>query len=315
MRILKKTPGKDFTVLNLTDIHWDIVAWMPGNKEYETVVGTIRELIARTQPDLITVSGDLSWGMAVESYVAVADLLDSFGIPWAPVWGNHDYEKPEVNRGAVEEFANRPLCLFETGDPALGCGNYTLLIQEDGRTVAGLLMTDTHKGATFTDETGEEKGTWGRLYPNQLDWIREQGNLLGVETALIQHIPIYGYHEAFRAAFLKELDPKAVTLEQSLNGSCWNPGYETSLGVQHEGICSYPLEEGALEACLDAGVKAIIVGHDHNNNWIIRHRGIRFVFSLKTGPGCYWEPELNGGTVIKITSNGIGDIYHEYVVR
>ena len=90
MGILKKTPGKDFTVLNLTDIHWDIVAWMPGNKEYETVVGTIRELIARTQPDLITVSGDLSWGMAVESYVAVADLLDSFGIPWAPVWGNHD---------------------------------------------------------------------------------------------------------------------------------------------------------------------------------------------------------------------------------
>jgi len=57
------------------------------------------------------------------------------------------------------------------------------------------------------------------------------------------------------------------------------------------------------------------VGHDHNNNWIIRHRGIRFVFSLKTGPGCYWEPELNGGTVIKITSNGIGDIYHEYVAR
>ena len=58
---------------------------------------------------------------------------------------------------------------------------------------------------------------------------------------------------------------------------------------------------------------AIIVGHDHNNNWIIRHKGIRFVFSLKTGPGCYWEPALNGGTVLKITSNGIGDIYHEYV--
>ena len=76
---------------------------------------------------------------------------------------------------------------------------------------------------------------------------------------------------------------------------------------------SYPLEEGALDACLEAGVKAIIVGHDHNNNWIIRHKGIRFVFSLKTGPGCYWQPELNGGTVIKITSQGIEDIYHEYV--
>lgn len=315
MGILTKTPGKDFTVLNLTDIHWDIVAWMPGNEEYETVVSTIRELIDRTRPDLITVSGDLSWGMAVESYVAVADLLDSFGIPWAPVWGNHDYEKSEVTQAAVAEFARRPLCLFEAGDPALGCGNYTLAIEEEGRTVAGLIMADTHKNATFTDEKGEEKGTWGRLYPNQLDWIREQGRLLGVDTALIQHIPIYGYQEAFRAAFREGLDPKAVTLAQSLTGSCWNPGYEASQGVQHEGICSYPLDEGALDACLDAGIKAIIVGHDHNNNWIIPHRGIRFVFSLKTGPGCYWKPFLNGGTVIKITSQGIGDIYHEYVVR
>lgn len=313
MAILTKAAEKDYIVLNLTDIHWDIVAWGPGNSEYETVVGTIRELVRRTQPDLITVSGDLSWGMAVESYVAVADLLDSFGIPWAPVWGNHDYEKPEVNQGAVEEFAKHPLCLFEAGDPSLGCGNYTLEIQEEGRTVAALLMADTHKGATYTDETGEEKGTWGRLYPNQLDWIREQGKKLKVDTALIQHIPIFGYIEASQAAYKNDLDLKAVTLEESLGDTCWNPGYEASVGVQHEGVCSYPLEEGALDACLDAGVKAIIVGHDHNNNWIIRHKGIRLVFSLKTGPGCYWQPELNGGTVIKITSQGIGDIYHEYV--
>ena len=313
MGILRKAAGKDFTILNLTDIHWDIVAWAPGNEQYETVMGTIRELIARTQPDLITISGDLSWGMAVESYVAVADVMDRFGIPWAPVWGNHDYEKSAVNQGAVAEFAKRPLCLFEAGDPELGCGNYVLAIEEEGRTVAGLIMADTHKGATVTDETGAEKGTWGRLYPNQLDWIRQQGKALGAESVLIQHIPIFGYNEAFQAAFRQDLEPKTVTLADSAAGLCWNQGYEDSIGVQHEGICSYPLEEGVLDACLDADVRAIVVGHDHNNNWIIRHRGIRFVFSLKTGPGCYWEPALNGGTVIKITSRGIGDIYHEYV--
>lgn len=313
MRILTKTAGKDFVILNLTDIHWDIVAWAPGNQEYETVVGTVRELIRRVQPDLITISGDLSWGMAVESYTAVADLMDSFGIPWAPVWGNHDYEKAAVTQGAVEAFAKRPLCLFEAGDPELGCGNYTLAIQENGRTVAGLIMADTHKGATFISENGEAQSTWGRLYPNQLDWIRQQSKLLAADTALIQHIPIFGYMDAAKAAYRPGLDLKTLTLEESLGNTCWNPGYEDSVGVQHEGICSYPLEEGALDACIDAGVKAIIVGHDHNNNWIIHHKGIRFVFSLKTGPGCYWEPELNGGTVIRITSQGIEDIYHEYV--
>lgn len=313
MRILTKAAEKDFTVLNLTDIHWDIVDWKPGNEQYEAVTKTVKTLVDRVRPDLITVSGDLSWGMAVESYVVVADLLDSFGIPWAPVWGNHDYEKKEVNQGAVEEFAKHPLCLFETGDPALGSGNYSIAIRENGRTVAGLLMADTHRSATIKDENGVERGAWGRLYPNQLDWVRREAKLLNAETALIQHIPIFGYHEAFKAAFREGLDPKAVTLEESLGGGCWNPGYADSLGVQHEGICSYPAEEGALEACLDAGVSAIIVGHDHNNNWIIRHKGIRFVFSLKTGPGGYWEPALSGGTVLKITSDGIGDIYHEYV--
>ena len=314
MRILRKTEDKDFTVLNLTDIHWDIVDWKPGNEQYEAVIKTIKTLVDRIQPDLITVSGDLSWGMAVESYVAVADLLDDFGIPWAPVWGNHDHEKEQVTRGAAEEFSRHPLCLFEAGDADLGSGNYSIAIQENGRTVAGLLMADTHRGATILDENGEERSTWGRLYPNQLDWIHQEAKLLNAETALIQHIPLFGYNEAFEAAFRSGLNPKAVSLEESFGDSCWNAGYTDSLGVQHEGICSYPAEEGALDACLDAGVAAIIVGHDHNNNWIIRHKGIRFVFSLKTGPGCYWEPALNGGTVLKITSGGIGDTYHEYVV-
>ena len=122
MRILRKTEDKDFTVLNLTDIHWDIVDWKPGNEQYEAVIKTIKPLVDRIQPDLITVSGDLSWGMAVESYVAVADLLDGFGIPWAPVWGNREHEKEEVNQGAAEEFSRHPLCLFEAGDADQGSG-------------------------------------------------------------------------------------------------------------------------------------------------------------------------------------------------
>jgi hypothetical protein len=49
------------------------------------------------------------------------------------------------------------------------------------------------------------------------------------------------------------------------------------------------------------------------NNWIIPYRGIRLIYALKTGAGCYWEPALNGGTVLKIDGNGVADVYHEYV--
>ena len=34
---------------------------------------------------------------------------------------------------------------------------------------------------------------------------------------------------------------------------------------------------------------------------------------MKTGMGCYWAPDLNGGTVLKIDSDGVKSIYHEYV--
>ena len=39
----------------------------------------------------------------------------------------------------------------------------------------------------------------------------------------------------------------------------------------------------------------------------------KLIYSLKTGAGCYWNPILNGGTVIRISSDGVSDIHHHYV--
>ena len=90
MRILKKNPERDFTVLNLTDTQLSNAEWAEGHKAREILEYTVRELVARTSPDLITVSGDLAWAGHDHAYTMLADLLDGFSIPWAPVWGNHD---------------------------------------------------------------------------------------------------------------------------------------------------------------------------------------------------------------------------------
>lgn len=37
------------------------------------------------------------------------------------------------------------------------------------------------------------------------------------------------------------------------------------------------------------------------------------VFLLKAGAGCYWDPRLNGGTVLRITENGVTEVWHEFV--
>ena len=59
--------------------------------------------------------------------------------------------------------------------------------------------------------------------------------------------------------------------------------------------------------------KHILCGHDHINNFIIRYKGVKFIYGLKTGNGCYWNPSLNGGTVFRITENGVTDVRHQYV--
>ena len=102
--------------------------------------------------------------------------------------------------------------------------------------------------------------------------------------------------------------------ENSADPANWNEGYTDSFGVKYEDICSYPADEGMLDVMLALGsTKHILCGHDHTNNYVVPYKGVKFIYSLKLGAGCYWNPILNGGTVFRITENGVSDVWHQYV--
>lgn len=315
----EKSAEKDFTVLNLTDTQLSNGEWADDHKNRQILTDTIRELINRTAPDLITVSGDLAWAGHDHAYDMLAEFLDGFGIPWAPVWGNHDNQNgEEYIKSVAQRYKTHPLCVYEDGPSEMGNGNYVIRITEEGRTVCAFIMLDSHDRAPFVNESGETENAWGKLRPIQIRWIEEVCAQLKAEgcgdAALIQHIPIHGFRLASKAAYKEGIDHKSLTAADAESDVCWNAGYEDSIGVQHEGVASYPADEGALDALKRAGiVKHVLAGHDHINNWIIRYDGIKMIYALKTGPGCYWDPALNGGTVLKIGSNGVYDVYHEYV--
>jgi hypothetical protein len=319
MFALKKTPGKDFILLNLSDPQLGDGEWAEGHPNRAILEGTVTELCRRVKPDLITVSGDLAWAGDDLAYDALADLLDSFGIPWTVMWGNHDNQGgADYIESVVKRYLTRPLCLYERGPANLGNGNFVIRIEENGRPVEGIIVMDSHDRAPYVNEKGEESMEWAKLWPEQIAWYREQIAALKEDgcrdAALLMHIPIYAYREAHAAAEKPGIDRKAITPAQADGDEVWNPGYESSFGVRHEGICSYPADEGMFGAILEGGLtKTLIAGHDHVNNTVIRHRGVAFVYSLKAGAGCYWEPSLNGGTVLRITENGVGEIRHEYV--
>ena len=203
MKVLQKQKDKKFTILHLTDTHLYHDEWI-GEKGAH-LKETVNHLVETAKPDLITISGDLAWAGQYLSYQDFADWMEGYGIPWAPVFGNHDdQDGPEAVTKAAEILMAREHCLLETGDPALGCGNYVIRIEEEGRPVHAVIMMDSHDRKPWVDEQGVEHNEWAELIPEQFPWYRRQIEELkadGVtETSLIMHIPIYTYRDAIKAA-------------------------------------------------------------------------------------------------------------------
>ena len=314
MKVLQKQKDKKFTILNLTDTHLYHEDW--SGEKGELLRDTVAYLIDRAKPDLITISGDLAWAGQYESYELFADWIEGYGIPWAPVFGNHDDQDGyEAVSRAADILLARKNCLLEKGDPALGCGPYVIGIEEEGRMVHGVILMDSHDRKPWVDDKGEEHNEWAELIPEQFPWYRRQVDELKAlgadETSLIMHIPIYTYRDAIKAALKEGVDAKAISFYNGEQVGCWNQGYEDSFGVYREGICSYPADNGFFEEILAGGTtKTVISGHDHTNTFGVKYKGVRLLYALKSGWGSYYNPLINGGTVLTIDSDGRMEAEH-----
>lgn len=276
MKILNKSRNRDFTVLNLSDPQLSIPEWDIEHKNRKIIEQTVNELMERVKPDLVTISGDLSWAGQFDAYRMLGKYIDSFGVPWAVVWGNHDNQDgADFVERVVSEYEAYPNFVYERGCTSLGNGNYVIsIIEEDGVPVEAIFMMDSHNTDPFTNSAGEVFQTWSRLTEEQIEWFNKNVNELKAsgckDATIILHIPIYAYNKAADAAYDSSVDRKQITPEQSSNGVGWNDGYTDSIGVQYEGIGSYPVEDGVFDAVKVSGItKHIIAGHDHVNNWMI----------------------------------------------
>ena len=280
---------------------------------------TLDTLFERVKPDLVTISGDLAWCGDCEAIESMANALDGYGVPYSVVWGNHDQDGGiERLDSVIKCLEGHNLFLYENGPCELGRGNYSIGIFENGKLLHGIIMMDTHNTEPYVNDEGKETKAWAKLSREQLVWYCKEVkrlNSLGCrQTTLITHIPIYAYNYAWNAAFKEGLEPQSISPEESCGTLCWNEGYEESFGVMYEGICSYPADEHAFDVIKELGsTKNIICGHDHTCNFSVPYEGVRFNYALKTGAGCYWNPILNGGSVLTVNGEGQGAYSHEYV--
>ncbi len=300
---VEKDPEKDFVVLNITDIQLtDFEIYGAKGKKADAM---IKEIIEKTNPDLITLTGDNAWG--VLAYIKHAKYIDSFGIPWAPVMGNHD------GQGTFGEFYcsyfynNAENCLWKYGPKDMGYGNYIINIEENGKVIHSMFMMDTHSDATWTDEKGEEVSGYDHLWKNQIEWYnwavkgieKTEGNK--VESSAYMHIPVYEVGTVYNENYNKETDKFTEEYEKD------------SFGVIHENPCPPPVNNGFMDDVLELGsTKNMFFGHDHVNNASFLYDGVRLTYVLKLGEGCYFEEGLEGGTTFTINSKGSGTVEHVY---
>lgn len=300
---IEKDENEDFVVLNLADIQ--ISDDENYYSEYEYAKAMINRLVSEQQPDLITLSGDNAWDTI--SYLTLVEFIDSLGIPWAPVMGNHD------GQGCISEFWCGYLfyeaenCLWKFGPEDMGYGNYIINITENGKVIHTLFMMDTHDDGTWTLEDGREVSGYDHLWQNQIDWYEwavkgiaeKEGRT--VESSIVMHIPVYEVKTVWAEYYDTEND-------------VWTGEYaDKATGVIHETPCPGAVDNHFTDKMLELGsTKNVIFGHDHVCNASINYEGIQLTYSLKLGCGAYYEEGLMGGTTLTIGSDGAAETAHHF---
>ena len=314
-----KKADKDFVILNLTDIQLSFPNAYSNEGEYSEK--TIDKLIREKEPDLITVTGDNAW--SITTYLRFIKFLDSYGIPWAPVMGNHD------GQGCIDEFfcaywlAGAKNCLFKFGPKDMGYGNYIINIYQNGKIIHTLFMMDSHSDSHDTAASlinaGSGDGGYDHFWLNQLDWyewavngIKELNGGETVESTVFMHIPCIEYRIAQAECAEKVVTGVDESGKETYYYCAKNEG---DFGENHEWICSPEANNGFFALCKELGsTKNMIAGHDHVNSMSIMYEGIRLSYGIKCGSGCYWEKTMSGGTLMSINEKGENfNIHHEYI--
>ena len=297
--IVMKEAGEDFVIMNITDIH------MSDYTQDATLTirtfDSIRMLVEKHQPDLITLSGDMIWkDSEIYSAHRLTEFMDSLEIPWAPIFGNHDGEGNADKNYLAEVFMTGEYCLMQKGDPNHGVGNYVVNICEEvngqKEIVHSLIMMDSHNGQFL-----EGQVEW-------YAWAAEGANKVAgkdVASSIILHVPIAQFQYAWDAAWDAEKEE-------------WREGYDAFGAKGEEVVCDRdendnPVDYGLFAKVKEIGTtKDIICGHDHVNNFSIVYEDVRLTYGLRLGLGAYFDLDSMGVTLLTVDDEGNTTLEHDY---
>ncbi|MDE7327531.1 MAG: metallophosphoesterase family protein [Lachnospiraceae bacterium] len=305
---------EDFKVLHLTDIHLGGSLYSL-RKDLKALHAVYKE-ISYTEPDLVVVTGDLTFPMGIMSMSLnnsapvgqFAAFMRNIGIPWAFTYGNHDTESLATTSEEGLDSLYQSLSYKTSGtllypyvQPDISGRNNQLIEirNRDGSLMQALFLIDSN---TYT---GEGLNVYDYIHDDQVDWYAEEVVRLNREegrtipSMVFFHIPLQEYRTAYE---LYEQGSNEVTYFFGENG-------EKMINK----ICCSDYLSKLFDTMVALGsTKAAFCGHDHYNNMSLEYKGIRLTYGMSIDylamPGIEQDTAQRGAELITLHADGTFDL-------
>lgn len=311
------TTDGEFKIVQLTDVHIGGGAF--SLEKDKKAMNAVAAMLTAEKPDLVVITGDMAYPVPFQagtfnnslSTEMLIELLETLGVYYAVVFGNHDSEFYGTHdREAVADLwgaEDLQYSLFKKGPADIdGFGNYIIKVKgTDGKVKNAFYLLDSH---AYTD--GDVLGIqwkYDNIKESQINWYKE--SVLAIDAAnndgddiftslAFFHIPLEEYGMAWN--------------EYRANGYKDTENVKYKDGYLHEedeksycGIYS----ENFFETMLELGsTKATFCGHDHINNVILEYKGINLVYGMSIDYLAYTDLNTKGAqrgcTVIELGADG-----------
>ena len=300
---------KPFKILVTTDLHL-----CDDMELINKTLALLARHVEAEKPDLILFTGDvvLTDHQQVDS-IQFGRFMEKMGIYWAYVFGNHEAraEKEYHKYLMLKNLTSFPHCLSKFGDPSLfGYGNFFINILSSETSIQqSIVMLDSGRNTSPThnveNDAPAELKCYDFLKKGQIEWYKN--NILNLEkeygkfkSIMMMHIALCEYQEVM------ELDENENYVP---TGKA-----EILYGGMYESIGCSEFNSGMFKAIKELGsTQAVVVGHDHINDFCAKYDGVYLVYAQCGGYNTYtmgsnfgWDEKdwMQGVTMIDVAEDG-----------
>lgn len=272
----------------------------------------INNALDREKPDLVIFTGDQIKGYSkkfkkdpaiIESTIdTLVEPIAKRNIPFMVTYGNHDAQCGVDNRGQYKFYAKYDN--FISGDlrnaDDVGTADIQIYSSTEDKPVFELYIIDSHGKA-------KDGAGYAPVDKKQIEWYVSRREQLKAENGdylpslVFQHIPVPEFFDVIKKV------PKGTKGAVPAYGAHENEYFvlndETIAegGFMLESPASPDVNTGEFEAMSEKGdVLGIYVGHDHNNSFVVKYKGVDLGYTQGAGFNVYGPGENRGVRIFEL---------------